>query len=163
MSTSLKLRMISLRSNPNFVQDTSRLDSRFASQCVVQSFKNPHSVHDSRLCFFRLRLTCSFSLEFSFLRRSGSVVCAPSQKDTLITNAYEPILMHPRVALSVSLKNSETKGAIDRSHRSCFILLRTRFSSSTIPLQQVQGKLEYSQSTLKCFFSLLKFTDGKTM
>lgn len=96
MSTSLKLRMISLRSNPNFVQDTSRLESRFASQCVMQSFENPDSAHDSRLCFFRLRLTCSFSLEFSFLRRSGSVVCAPSQKDTLITNAYEPILMHPK-------------------------------------------------------------------
>lgn len=96
MSTSLKLRMISLRSNPNFVQDTSRLESRFASRCVMQSFENPDSVHDSRLCFFRLRLTCSFSLEFSFLRRSGSVVCAPSQKDTLITNAYEPILMHPK-------------------------------------------------------------------
>lgn len=96
MSTSLKLRMISLRSNPNFVQDTSRLESRFASQCVMQSFENPDSAHDSRLCFFRLRLTCSFSLEFSFLRRSGSVVCAPSQKGTLITNAYEPILMHPK-------------------------------------------------------------------
>lgn len=163
MSTSLKLRMISLRSNSNFVQDTSHLELRFAPQCVMQSFENPDSVHDSRLCFLRLRLTCSFSFEFSFLRRSGSVVCALSQKDTLITNVYEPILMHPRVALSVSLKNSGTKGAIDRSYGSCFILLLTRFSSSTIPLQQVQGKLEYSRSTLKRFFSLLKFTDGETV
>lgn len=153
--------MISLRSNPNFVQDTSRLESRFASQCVMQSFENPDSAHDSRLCFFRLRLTCSFSLEFSFLRRSGSVVCAPSQKDTLITNAYEPILMHPKGGAERFVEKFRNERG-HRSYGSCFILLRTRFSS-TIPLQQVQGKLEYSRSTLKRFFSLLKFTDGETV
>lgn len=152
--------MISLRSNPNFVQDTSHLESRFASQCVMQSFENPDSVRDSRLCFFRLRLMCSFSLEFSFLRRSSSVVYAPSQKGTLITNAYEPILMHPKGGAERFVEKFRN----ERGHRSILcILLRTRFSSSTIPLQQVQGKLEYSRSTLKRFFSRLKFTDGETV